>query len=132
VTDGIAPAAALAAAPFRALEPAELPAGYRAAGAQAFTAPGVSAVTVVYRRPAAELGGIGLELYQGSGETLPPPTDDDQFEVRISGAVARWSPRDHRLEWVEGGVYRSITGPAFDLGSLVAVADSLRPVEAGR
>jgi hypothetical protein len=86
-------------------------------------------VTVAYRRPAAELDGVGLVLYQASGEFLPPPTDDDQFQVRLRGTVARWSPREHRLEWVEAGVYRSITGPGFDLGSLARVADALRPEE---
>jgi hypothetical protein len=127
VVDGLDPASALAAAPFPALEPAALPAGYLAGGAQTFAAPGVHAVTVVYRRPAAELGGVGLELYQALGEALPPPTDDDQFQVRLTAGIGRWSPADHRLEWVGGdGVYRSLTGVAFDLESLVAVADSLR------
>jgi hypothetical protein len=131
VTDGLDPAAALGAAPFVTLAPTGLPDGYLPAGAQAFTAPGVRGVTVVYRRPAAELDGVGLALYQASGEVLPPPTDDDQFQVRLRGTIARWSPREHRLEWVEAGVYRSLTGPGFDLGSLVGVADSLRP-EGGR
>jgi hypothetical protein len=131
VTNGLTPSAALADAPFDALGPSWLPGGYLPAGAQAFTAPGVAGVTVVYRRPAAELDGVGLALYQASGEVLPPPTDDDQVQVRVRGTVARWSPAEHRLEWVEAGIYRSLTGPAFDLGSLVRVADSLA-AEGGR
>jgi hypothetical protein len=129
VRTGLDPSAALAAAGFDALRPGWLPAGYRAAGAQTLTAPGVRGVTVVYRRPAAELDGVGLALYQAAGETLPPPTESDVFEVRVEGTAARWAPQDHRLEWVQSGVYRSLTGPAFDLGSLVRVADSLQPVE---
>ncbi|MFL5797974.1 MAG: hypothetical protein ACJ77A_08580 [Actinomycetota bacterium] len=129
VRTGLDPTTALSTATFDVFRPGWLPPGYRAAGAETLTAPGVRGVTVVYRRAAAELDGVGLALYQAAGETLPPPTEADQFQVRVRGTVARWAPQDHRLEWVQDGVYRSLTGPAFDLGSLVRVADSLRPVE---
>jgi hypothetical protein len=41
--------------------------------------------------------------------------------------VGRWSPDDHLLEWVEGGVYRSLSGAAFDLTTIAQIAESLRP-----
>jgi len=33
------------------------------------------------------------------------------------------------LEWVEGGLYQSITAPTLDLGDLLGVAGSLRFAE---
>ena len=40
--------------------------------------------------------------------------------------VGRWSPGRHLLEWVDGGVYRSLSAPALDLPTLLRVARSLR------
>jgi hypothetical protein len=81
---------------------------------------------LAFRRPAAELDGFGLRLYQASGQSLPPPTGADQQVVMVGGQVGRWSPQDHLLEWMDGSIYRSLQGPEFDLGTLVHVAESLR------
>ena len=82
-------------------------------------------VTIVYRRPAAELDGVGLILYQATGQSLAPPDSPDEQAVMVGSNAGRWSPEDHLLEWMDGRVYRSLTGPAFDLTTIVQVARSL-------
>jgi Putative zinc-finger len=124
VEDGLAPSAALRKAGFPALVPSWLPPGYRGAVAQVVRTARVRGVTIVFRRPAAELDGVGLRLYQARGQTLPPPTGDEQA-VSVRGVAGRWSAGDHELEWVSGGVYRSLTAPAFELSTLLHVASSL-------
>jgi hypothetical protein len=112
---------------FPVLTPTGLPRGYDAVSAQTVRTPNVEGLTVVFRRPAAELDGVGLELYQAEGQTLPPPTGAGQQEVRVRAVVGRWWPDGHRLEWLEGGIYRSLVGPSFDLTTMLGIADSLRP-----
>jgi hypothetical protein len=128
VSGSLDPGAALADAPFPALEPTFLPQGYRAAAAETVTTPSGQGVAVVYRREAAELDGIGLRIYQGTGQALAPPTGEGQQVVDVRGSAGRWSPQDHLLEWMDGVVYRSLSGSAFDLRTLLQVAESLRPV----
>jgi hypothetical protein len=127
VEDGLTPQAALRRAGFRALVPSWLPSGYRAAAAEIVRTPRVQGVTLDYRRPAAELDGVGLLLYQAAGQSVPPPTGDDAQLVTVGGTSGRWSPSAHELQWTSGGTYRSLTGPGFELSTLLRVAASLRP-----
>jgi len=115
-------AEALDAAPF-ALVPADLPAGYGLAAATLDAA----GVTLHFRRPGAELDGGGIRLYQADGIALPPPMDPDVLAVRVRGVDGRYSPTQGELEWIEGGVYRSVGGTALDLNGLLVVAESLEP-----
>jgi hypothetical protein len=112
--------------PFPILVPTSLPAGFQIAATQTVQASGIAGVTLVFRRPTAELDGFGLHLYQASGQALPPPTGADQQVVMVGGLTGRWSPQDHLLEWMDGAIYRSLQGPEFDLGTLAHVAESLR------
>ena len=107
------------------LLPAGLPPGYRLWTVHVVTAEGGSGVTVFFRRPGAELDGVGIRLFQAVGQTLAPPMDPDVVAVRVRGVTGRYSPTRGELEWVEGGVYRSLGGSALDLGGLLAVARSL-------
>jgi len=116
----------VARAKFALMTPSFLPAGYLQVAVQTATAGKSTGVTVVYRRPAAELDGVGLVLYQASGQTLAPPDSPDEQIVMIGPNTGRWSPEDHRLEWMDGSVYRSITGPGLDLATIFRVASSLR------
>jgi putative zinc finger protein len=125
VEDGLSPVDALRRAGFRALVPSWLPTGYRAVAAEIVRTSRVRGVTLDYRRPAAELDGIGLLLYQAVGQSLPPPTGGDAQVVSVGGVPARWSPSAHQLEWTSGGTYRSLTGPAFELSTLLRMATSL-------
>jgi hypothetical protein len=126
VVGGLTLDQAMQRTPFRALVPAYLPPRYRAATAEVVRAGTTAGITVVFRQPAAELGGLGLRLYQSSGQSLPPATGADQLVSMIGEHVGRWSPQDHLLEWMDGSIYRSLQGPEFDLATLVHVAESLR------
>jgi hypothetical protein len=112
---------------FTVLVPSSLPPGYERVAVQTARSDRSTGLTLVYRRPGAELDGVGLILYQATGQTLAPPNSPDEQTVRIGALTARWSPDQHLLEWVDQGVYRSLSGPAFDLGMLAKVAASLRP-----
>jgi hypothetical protein len=130
VREGLTPGQAVADAPFPVLVPATLPSGYRAMSAQTVHGRSGDGVAIAFRRPAAEMDGVGLLLYQATGQTLPPPNSADAEAVMVGHSVARWSPDEHLLEWLDGDVYRSLTGPAFSLGELVRIAGSLRPATA--
>jgi hypothetical protein len=130
VEDGLSPRTALRRVQFRALLPAWLPPGFREVAAEVVRTPQVRGVAVAFRRPAAELDGVGLLLYQANGQSLPPPSEGEQQALPVAGAPGRWSPSAHLLEWTSGGVYRSLNGPGLQLGTLLRVAASLRPVRA--
>lgn len=115
----------VARAKFALQEPSFIPSGYRRVAVQTATAGKSTGVTYVYRRPAAELDGVGLVLYQASGQDLAPPNSPDELTVMVGSSVGRWSPENHLLEWMDGRVYRSITGPGFDLATILRVALSL-------
>src|SRR5204863_5440026 len=101
VRDGLTPNQAAAQAPFPVLVPAALPSGFAPAAAEVVDTPHLHGVTIVYRQPAAELDGVGLHLYQARRATLPPPHTVTEQAVTIRGAIGRWSPGDHLLEWVQ-------------------------------
>jgi hypothetical protein len=126
VIDGLTFREAADRTPFPVLTPAYLPPGFRAAAAEIVRTTSTAGITLVFRRPAAELDGFGVRLYQASGQSLPPPTGADQETVTVRGHAGRWSPQDHLLEWMDGSVYRSLQAPTLDLGALVHMAESLR------
>ncbi len=107
------------------LLPAPPPAGYRLWEIQART----GTVTVRYLRPGSELDGMGIRIYQTSDAGLPPPLDLEVLGVEVRGQPGRYSAERAELEWVEGGVYRSLQAPAFDLAGLLRLAESLEPAE---
>jgi hypothetical protein len=111
---------------FPLLVPTYLPTGYAPVAAQTARTDRSTGVTLVYRRPAAELDGVGLILYQADGQNLAPPSSPDEQAVTVGAVTGRWSPDQHLLEWLDQGVYRSLSGPAFDLSVLLKVAGSLR------
>jgi hypothetical protein len=111
---------------FVLLVPTYLPPEYEPVAAQTARTDRSTGVTIVYRRPAAELDGVGLILYQADGQTLAPPSSPDEEGVTVGMVIGRWSPDQHLLEWVDHGVYRSLSGPAFGLALMLKVAASLR------
>ena len=108
------------------LVPHALPSGYRAAPAETSAIPRLHSITLVFRRPAAELDGVGIRIYESSATALPPPQSVSEESVHVRGVVGRWSPDAHLLEWVERGAYRSLTSPGIDLSTLLQVARSMR------
>ena len=103
--------------------PSYLPEGYRASAA--YLAPDGSSV-VVYRRPQIEFDGLGIELVQSDAVAFLPASSLDFETIRIDGSLARWSPEAGELQWIDGDVYRSITAPSLDLGTVAAIAEGLR------
>jgi hypothetical protein len=113
-------------AKFALQRPSFLPVGYRRVAGQTAISGKSTGVTIVYRRPAAELDGVGLVLYQATGQELAPPDSPDELAVMVGQNVGRWSPEQHLLEWMDGRLYRSITAPGFGLATILRVAESLR------
>lgn len=107
--------------------PARLPAEYRLWTLQLLQGREGTGVTAFFRRPGGELQGVGIRLHQAEGAGLAPPTDPGALAVRVRGETGRYSPIRGELEWVEGGVYRSLLADGLDLDHLVQVAGSLAP-----
>jgi hypothetical protein len=131
VEDGLTTAEGLDQAHFSAAMPTYLPFGYRPSSARLARTSSGSTLTVVFRRPAAELGGAGLLFTQGVGQTLAPPAEVGALAVRVDDAIGRWSPQRHLLEWMDGDAYRSLSSSSLELSSLLRVADSLQPATQG-
>jgi hypothetical protein len=127
VEDGLSPQEAIARAGFAVALPEHLPDAYRVMSARLIRTPAGRTLTMVYRRPFAELGGAGLILTQAVGQALAPPTEPGAVAVRVGAAVGRWSPGQHILEWMDGAVYRAVSSSTLALATLVRVAESLRP-----
>ncbi|HJP66918.1 MAG TPA: hypothetical protein VKA30_11525 [Actinomycetota bacterium] len=128
VEDGLTPAQGLARAGLPAALPGFLPPGFAPAVARLVRTPSSRTVTIVFRHDAAELGGVGILFTQGIGLTLAPPSEVGVMAVGVGRSVARWSPGQHLLEWMDGGVYRSLSSPSLELSTLLQVATSVRPV----
>ncbi len=128
VLDGLTAAEALRRARFAVRMPpaGTLPRGYRAVGAELTTVGGVPTVSIAFRHAVAEPDGEGLRLTVAPAAALPPPTDPAEVEVAVGASAGRWSPDRHVLEWVDGGLFLSLSGPDFDLSSLVAIAASIQ------
>jgi hypothetical protein len=123
---GLTPAAVVDRAPFAVVLPSAVPAGYRAAVGTVSRTGQAATVTVLYRRPAAELDGVGLLLTESTGRDLPPPEEAGVETVVVArGLRARWSPQRHLLEWIDGGGYRSLASPGLTLSDLLVVAASI-------
>ena len=112
---------ALGASP-SVLVPTDLPDGARLTSVHRGDAGGI---TMYFRRPTAELDGVGIRLHQADGVDLPPPLEPDVLAVEVRGGLGRYSASRGELEWVEEGVYRSLAGGGLDLRGLLRVAASL-------
>lgn len=107
--------------------PQYVPPGYTRAGAYVTSQrTGGSIVTLVYRRPETDLDPKGLRITQSPGLRRLPPTSEDFMAVPISGGVGRWSVARGELEWIDEGVYRSVSVPSLDLDLALRIAASLR------
>lgn len=108
----------------RVPSPDALPAGYRLSTVHLVEQDGRTGAAVYFRRLGAELDGVGIRYFQVEGDRLAPPLDPDVQRVRVDEVIGRYSPGRGELEWVEDGVYRSVTAPTLDLSMLLEVARS--------
>jgi hypothetical protein len=111
-----------------ALTPQYLPRGYVASDADAavIRGPGGGRVStlLIYRSPEAEYDGLGIRITQKRGARLTP-TSEQVIGVTVDGLAARWSVERGELEWMDGGVFRAVSAPSFDLATALAIARSL-------
>lgn len=108
---------------FVVLQPATLPPGYQLSSAELTTIGGNNSASLLYSRAGFDAGGI--RVYQAPGDAIPPAAGTDLVAVGVRGTTGRWSPLQHQLEWVENGVYRSITAPGLGLSQILSLASSL-------
>lgn len=104
--------------------PGWLPEGYRARVATLARSNGTRTLTVYFRRAETELDGVGIRLTQAPAAALPP-TSERLLAVWVDGVLGRWSPERGELEWVEGGVYRAVAVPSFDVATALRIAEGL-------
>jgi hypothetical protein len=120
-------AGGLAARPW-ALAPTDLPDGYNSARPSAavlYRGHGQQTIVAYYRSLEAEYDGFGIRLTQRHRGSLPP-SSETFLPVDVNGVRARWSPERSELEWVDGGIYRAVRAPSFDLATVVEIARELR------
>lgn len=107
------------------LLPKYLPEGYQLSSVQTIDVSGADGVTFSFRKRGSELDGVGIRVHQSDAVALPPPMEPDVSSIRVRGTIGRYSPTRNELEWVEDGIYRSISGRALDLSGLLRMAVSL-------
>ncbi|MDQ4095346.1 MAG: zf-HC2 domain-containing protein [Actinomycetota bacterium] len=107
--------------------PGFLPEGYRAAAAYTSRTPaGARSATVLYRRPEAEYDALGIRLKQSEDVDLLLPSPEDAVHVVRDGLRMRWFPRRGEIDWVDDGVYTSLSAPSLSRATLVEIAVSLQ------
>lgn len=108
-----------------ASQPRYLPPGYRAAAGLLSRAPGSITITAYYRHAEAEYEGAGIRVVQASNIRYLVPSSEEFVDVRVDGAVGRWSPERGELEWVDGNVYHAVAVPSGDLTTALRIANGL-------
>ncbi|CAN5716931.1 hypothetical protein BH20ACT23_BH20ACT23_27870 [soil metagenome] len=108
-------------------EPAELPDGYRpSAAVLSKSRTSGKSITVYYRGLEAEYDGDGIRIaHSPSIKTIVPTSETSQI-YDLDGVEARWLLNRGQLEWIDDGVYRSVTVPSGDLATAYLIARSLR------
>ena len=105
--------------------PQELPGDYVLASVERTVVGGVDSVALELRQRDSDLGAGPIRIHLEAAGVLPASVATDHETVRIGGLDARWTPSQGRLEWIAGGVYRSIDGPDAGREILAAIASSV-------
>jgi hypothetical protein len=115
--------------PFALALPEALPAGFALASLELVWVKDEPSVTVFFRDAEVDAGGGAIRLHVELATALPPVSSAEQFPVRLGEADGRWTPARAQLEWVDGGIYRSLDAPGLRLEDLLAMASSIPAVE---
>jgi Putative zinc-finger len=108
-------------------EPARLPRGYRPSGAVlSRSRTSGTSITVYYRGLEAEYDGDGIRVSHSPSINSLVPTSETSQLYDLDGVAARWLLNRGQLEWIDEGVYRSVTVPSRDLATAHLIARSLR------
>jgi hypothetical protein len=129
VVERVTLAEARAAAPFPIALPASLPQGFGLASVELVDAGYGLGVTLYLRDRDADAGIGTIRLHLEPANALPPASSADQSAVDIGGVSGRYTPDRSQLEWIDGGLYRSLDAPGLSPEDLLAVARSI-PSEA--
>ena len=104
-----------------------VPEGYRAAAAYISRTPaGSRSATLLYRRAETQFDGLGIRVKWSDNVDLLPPSPEDAVYVARDGIRMRWFPRRGEIDWLQDGIYTSISAPSLPRATLVEVAASLR------
>ena len=110
-----------------ALLPARLPAGYHVASATLTRVAGDGdELSVIYSGTQTTPEEARIRLFQSERVEALPPSSEDLVAVNVNGRTGRWSVERGELEWIDGAIYRAIAAPAFDLDTVLALAEGLR------
>jgi Putative zinc-finger len=116
---------ARASVPFPIELPTALPAGFGLASVE-LVDDGFGAGVTLYLRDEDADAGIGtIRLHLEAASALPPATSAAQSTVEVGGVRGRFTPDRSQLEWIEGGLYRSLDAPGLALEELLAIATSI-------
>jgi hypothetical protein len=108
-------------------EPAKLPEGYRpSAAVLSKSKTSGESITVYYRGLEAEYDGDGIRVSHSPMIKSLVPTSETSQLYDLDGVEARWLLDRGQLEWIDEGVYRSVTVPSGDLATAYLIARSLR------
>jgi Putative zinc-finger len=129
VVERVTLAEARAAAPFPIALPASLPQGFGLASVELVDAGYGVGVTLYLRDRDADAGIGTIRLHLEPANALPPASSADQSAVDLGGVSGRYTPDRSQLEWIDGGLYRSLDAPGLSPEGLLAVARSI-PSEA--
>jgi hypothetical protein len=105
--------------------PSSLPPGLALASVELTRVARTTGVTVTFRATQDALAVPPVRLHLEAAGQLPPASSSHQRVVALGDAAARWTPDRSLLEWVTGGVYRSLDGPGLTLAAAVAIARSI-------
>jgi outer membrane lipoprotein-sorting protein len=116
---------ARASVPFPIELPSDLPAGFGLASVELVDAGYGAGVTLYLRDEDADAGIGTIRLHLEAASELPPATSADQSSVDIGVLPGRFTPDRSQLEWIDGGLYRSLDAPGLALDELLAIAISI-------
>jgi outer membrane lipoprotein-sorting protein len=106
--------------------PSYMPEGYTARAAYKSKRSTGRSATVYYRGAESEWDGLGIRITQESGVDLLPPSPEEGVSLTSGGLDVRWFPERNEIDWISGGVYRSIAAPSFSRSTLLRIVHGLK------
>jgi hypothetical protein len=107
--------------------PQEIPSGYETVAAYMSNATGrARSATLLLRSAESEYDGLGIRITQTEDVDFLPPSSQDALHVSRNGVEMRWFPLSGEIDWVDDGVYRSVSAPSFGRTTLLEIAGGLQ------
>jgi outer membrane lipoprotein-sorting protein len=106
--------------------PSYLPDGYGAEAMLLTRSARGDKLVAYYRRSLTEYEASTIRITHDASVSELPPSSEEFVNVRLNGTLARWSVERSELEWIDGGVYRAVAVPGWDIDTAILIAESLR------